>query len=160
MADWLADPQNASSCVYWIPSVSNFANIDAAIALNEKNQADNTKKLWCLQYTVSRKHAFNSTTFRTKFLRPALRALEEQEGAIPIHIVFIVPEDVMGCFQIPSEVEEAGYGVSVVAVDCSHEQSIFHFLEYLAFIAQPVSYAKSLSEAPSLPSQKRARSNV
>ena len=46
--------------VFWIPSVSNFANIDAAFE-------DDEGKLWCIHYTVSKQHPFKPRMFG-KFL--------------------------------------------------------------------------------------------
>ena len=45
--------------VYWIPSIPNFANIDAAVVLGSV--------LYALQYTKSDRHAFNVDTFWDEF---------------------------------------------------------------------------------------------
>jgi len=44
---------------YWIPSIPNFANTDAAVVIN--------KKLYVFQYTKSNRHAFNEDTFWQSF---------------------------------------------------------------------------------------------
>lgn len=45
--------------LYWIPSISNFANIDAAFVYHSK--------LVCVQYTVRTAHEFDGTTFWQDF---------------------------------------------------------------------------------------------
>jgi hypothetical protein len=71
-----------ASNVYWMPSTSNFANIDAAIALN--------KILYCIQYTVSSSHSFNCHTFAD-----FLEALppEFRRALRKVIVVFVVPSD-------------------------------------------------------------------
>ena len=66
---------------YWTPSTSNFANIDAAIGIDQT--------LYCIQYTVSTSHAFNFYTFEKKFLEqlpPRFR-----QSFKKITILFVVP---------------------------------------------------------------------
>ena len=66
---------------YWMPSNSNFANIDAAIALVDI--------LYCIQYTVAESHTFNFCTFASDFwevLSAKFRAKIKK-----IIVVFVVP---------------------------------------------------------------------
>jgi hypothetical protein len=62
---------SAFSC-YWIPSIPDFANIDAALVVKH---VDGSVTVWCLQYTVFKEHAFNPRTFLLKFLRLYKRIL-------------------------------------------------------------------------------------
>ena len=106
---------------YWIPRVPNFANIDAAIV-------DASGKLWCIQYTVSATHSFNTTTFRTKFLRPLSRVIEF--GADDIEILFVVPNNIT--FTIPEDAS-LDFSCTEVQIDCSSIETVielpFPFLD-------------------------------
>ena len=73
--------------LYWIPSTSNFANIDAALV-------DEDGTLFCLQYTVQATHVFNETTFRAKFLRRIPNNFGARVGDDSARIIFVVPSDV------------------------------------------------------------------
>jgi hypothetical protein len=73
--------------VYWTPSTPNFANIDAAIALNGT--------LYCIQYTVSASHTFNWHTFVVDFLEEL--APEFRQSHPNVVVVFVVPSDVTFC---------------------------------------------------------------
>ena len=112
--------QLTEACSYWIPSTPNFANIDAAFV-------DKQKKLWCIQYTVSKTHAFNSTTFRTKFLRPLRQVIEYNDAEIGL--IFAVPKQVD--FTIPENAGE--FQARTVHVDCSSIDTVlkakFPFLD-------------------------------
>ena len=105
---------------YWIPSISNFANIDAAFV-------GANAKLYCIQYTVSTTHPFNTTTFRAKFLRPLRQhiSFEEEE----VEILFVVPRGIQ--FAIPDAAQE--WSCSVISIDCSSFERVlelpFPFLE-------------------------------
>jgi hypothetical protein len=123
--------------LYWIPSIPNFANIDAALAL--KN-ADGSTTVWCIQYTVAKDHSFNGNTFLVKFLRPVLRALGLKLENVSFKIYFVVPQDVYQVFKSPKEVEEAGYEAKTAFVDCSTPEAVWNVFEALEFIAQPVSF--------------------
>ena len=59
--------------MYWMPSTTNFANIDAALV-------DKDGVVFCVQYTVQADHTFNSTTFATKFLKRLPQQLGAQNG--------------------------------------------------------------------------------
>lgn len=110
----------ARHSAYWIPSISNFANIDAAFV-------DANAKLYCIQYTVSKTHPFNTTTFRAKFLRPLRQhiSFEEEE----VEILFVVPGGIQ--FTIPDAAQE--WSCSVISIDCSSIERVlelpFPFLE-------------------------------
>jgi len=98
--------QLAKPFAYWIPSTPNFANIDAAFV-------DRQKKLWCIQYTVSETHKFNTATFRTKFLRPLGSVIDYSND--DVGIVFVVPKGVE--FMIPEDANE--FNSSTVYIDCT-----------------------------------------
>mmetsp|Transcript_3734 Transcript_3734/g.8983 ORF Transcript_3734/g.8983 Transcript_3734/m.8983 type:complete len:635 (-) Transcript_3734:340-2244(-) len=68
--------------LYWTPSTSNFANIDAAIAWEET--------LYCIQYTVSSSHTFNCNTFVATFWDQLPQTLRDPIKKIVID--FVVPE--------------------------------------------------------------------
>ena len=70
--------------VYWTPSTSNFANIDAAIALNGT--------LYCIQYTVSVSHTFSCRTFLSDFWEELLPQLRQTISMVIV--VFVVPQGV------------------------------------------------------------------
>jgi hypothetical protein len=70
--------------VYWTPSTSNFANIDAAIALRQT--------LYCIQYTVSVSHTFSYHTFVSDFWEQLPSVFRDTISEIII--VFVVPQDV------------------------------------------------------------------
>ena len=72
--------------MYWMPSTTNFANIDAALV-------DKDGVVFCVQYTVQADHTFNSTTFPTKFLKrlPQQLGAQKDESA---RIIYVVPDDV------------------------------------------------------------------
>ena len=75
------------SNVYWTPTVSNFANIDAAIALD--------RTLYCIQYTVSVSHSFSYRTFVSDFwekLPPKF-----QQTISKVIVVYVVPRGVKFC---------------------------------------------------------------
>ena len=105
--------------MYWIPSIPNFANIDAALVL----KTDDRVSLWCFQYTISNEHTFNAQTFRTKFLRPVTKSFDLSIDTIAVHIVFLVPHNVALNFRIPSELEETSWKSMVRFVDCSADQA-------------------------------------
>lgn len=71
--------------LYWTPSTSNFANIDAAIALNGI--------LFCIQYTVSVSHTFNYQTFVSEFLEQL--PSEFRSTISKVIVVFVVPQEVI-----------------------------------------------------------------
>ena len=122
---------------YWIPSIPNFANIDAAMLTLDSG------KLICFQYTISKSHTFNPKTFRTKFLRPVLRKLDLQLDDVQVEFYFIVPSDVVTQFRSPAEVEENGWGCHVEYLDCSSVDSLSSLFERLDFIDWPAKYKKS-----------------
>ena len=47
--------------IYWIPSIPNFANVDAAVVLG--------RVLYVFQGTRKRNHGFNVDTFWQEFVR-------------------------------------------------------------------------------------------
>jgi hypothetical protein len=106
---------------YWIPSISNFANIDAAFV-------DANAKLYCIQYTVSKTHPFNTTTFRAKFLQPLKQHISFDEEEVEIFL-FVVPQGIQ--FTIPDAAQE--WSCSVISIDCSSIERVlelpFPFLE-------------------------------
>ena len=66
---------------YWMPSNSNFANIDAAIALVDI--------LYCIQYTVAESHTFNFCTFASDFWE--VLSAKFRTKIKKIIVVFVVP---------------------------------------------------------------------
>ena len=77
--------------MYWMPSTTNFANIDAALV-------DKDGVVFCVQYTVQADHTFNSRTFATKFLKRLPQQLGAQKDK-SVRIIYVVPDDVD--FQLP-----------------------------------------------------------
>lgn len=70
--------------VYWMPSISNFANIDAAIAIN--------RVLYCIQYTVSIGYNFNYNTFLSEFWNNLVGSFRSKIEEICV--VFVVPDGI------------------------------------------------------------------
>ena len=68
---------------YWVPGISNFANIDAALV-------DANNCLHCVQYTVMEKHGFNQEPFKG-FLDLVLKAFP---CIAQVRIYFAVPTNV------------------------------------------------------------------
>jgi hypothetical protein len=71
---------------YWVPSVSNFANIDLALVLN------NT--LFAFQMTVEASHEFDLTSFESCLVKPVKEAFQNQlggKGITQVVVIFIVP---------------------------------------------------------------------
>ena len=66
--------------LYWIPSTSNFANIDAAIVVGSI--------LVCIQYTVSDTHAFDKETFWSHFISH----IRSKLGFISVEVWFVSPK--------------------------------------------------------------------
>jgi hypothetical protein len=76
--------------MYWVPSVSNFANIDLALVLN------NT--LFAFQITIQRSHKFKPTTFQSSFVKPVKNTFQNQLGGkgitqVVVVFVVIIPEN-------------------------------------------------------------------
>ena len=81
--------------LYWKPSVPNFANIDAAILLEDGT-------LLCLQFTVGDEHAFDIRSFLHGFVYNI--SGEVQKKISTIKIAFVVPEDVtFSAVRVPIE---------------------------------------------------------
>mmetsp|Transcript_31466 Transcript_31466/g.51948 ORF Transcript_31466/g.51948 Transcript_31466/m.51948 type:complete len:170 (+) Transcript_31466:390-899(+) len=76
--------QLESPNVYWMPSISNFVNIDAAIMIDGV--------LYCVQYTVSSSHDFNHQTFMSNFYE--ILSVAFRDSVTIIVVVFVVPEGV------------------------------------------------------------------
>jgi hypothetical protein len=71
--------------MYWVPSVSNFENIDSALVLN------NT--LFAFQVTIQHSHKFKQTTFQSSFVKPVKKAFQNQlggKGITQVVLVFVV----------------------------------------------------------------------
>jgi hypothetical protein len=126
---------SAVSC-YWIPSIPNFASIDAALVLKHSDDSVTAWTVWCLQYTVAKEHAFNSRTFVVKFLRPLLKNFGLKD--ISVKIVFVVPDDVYTSFKLPEGIAEDGYEGTAVFADCSSVDAVKGLFEKLEFIDKPV----------------------
>lgn len=122
---------------YWIPSIPNFANIDAALVLKSSN---GSTTVWCIQYTVATDHAFNSKTFLVKFLRPVLETMGLKVDAVSVVIYFIVPHDIFKDFKLPEEVEGAGYKAKVAFADCSTVDTVSNVFDSLGFIEKPLRF--------------------
>ena len=116
--------QLTGNLMYWIPSVPNFANIDAAFV-------DSNMKLFCIQYTVSSTHAFDDSSFRVKFLRPLARTIKYNEDEV--EILFVIPSCTE--FSIPENARE-NFICNTVSIDCSSIETVqklpFPFLEQSA----------------------------
>jgi hypothetical protein len=104
---------------YWVPSICNFANIDAALV-------DARKHLHCLQYTVQKSHKFDLHTLQLDMIGGIK---EDQLTPITdIHIYFTTPEEV--AFSAPvlasNGISYAGvtYHVHVVHIDVKSVASI------------------------------------
>ena len=92
---------------YWIPSVPNFVNIDSAIVGSDE-------KVWCYQFTVSRKHSYKKRRLRSTFLNH-ISFLDETNEVV---IVFVVPQGTD--FALPDtggEVETDVFQVNCSALD-------------------------------------------
>jgi hypothetical protein len=84
--------------MYWVPSTSNFANIDSALVLN------NT--LFAFQMTIKHYHEFNETSFESSFVKPVKEAFQNQldgSGITQVVVVFVVtiPEN---RFMVPESI--------------------------------------------------------
>ena len=122
--------------IYWIPSIPNFANIDAALLLDTEDGVT----LWCFQYTISEDRKFDPRSFRSKFLRPVCRTFELKLEEVTVNIVFVVPHDVATKFRIPGDLEETGWGAKVEFVDCSNVDDLPLFFDSLDFTDKPVQF--------------------
>jgi len=122
--------------IYWIPSISNFANINAALLL----ETEKGVTLWCFQYTISEDHKFDPRSFRSKFLRPVCKTFELKLEDVTVNIVFVVPDDVATKFRVPGDLEETGWGAKVEFVDCSNADDLPLFFDSLDFIDKPVQF--------------------
>ena len=88
--------------LYWMPSIPNYANIDAAIVLEEGA----TLTLYCTQYTVSTKHGFNCKTFYSDFFWLIPESVREPIEAVKV--VFVVPHGMtFEAVQVPSAQKDA-----------------------------------------------------
>jgi hypothetical protein len=84
--------------MYWVPSVSNFENIDSALVLN------NT--LFAFQITIQNSHEFEQTTFQSSFVKPVKKKFQNQlggKGITQVVVVFVVtvPEN---SFTVPESI--------------------------------------------------------
>jgi len=126
---------------YWVPSVPNFANINAALLLMDyTDDGEEVITLWCFQYTVSKDHPFNAKTFRSKFLRPVLQTLQLNVDMVAVKILFIVPSDVIIEFRIPTELLGTGWATRIEFVDCNGVDTLQSVFERLDFIPAPVQF--------------------
>mmetsp|Transcript_14763 Transcript_14763/g.21775 ORF Transcript_14763/g.21775 Transcript_14763/m.21775 type:complete len:156 (+) Transcript_14763:262-729(+) len=100
--------QFSNTNVYWIPSISNFANIDSAIIGSRGD-------LWCFQFTIGAVHTYKSRRFRQQFLRNIPVPFNG-----PATILFVVPRG--NAFVEPNVNGDAS--VRTVSVDCSSLQSV------------------------------------
>ena len=99
--------------MYWMPSTSNFANIDAA-------WVDGHGIIFCIQLdTVQADHKFNSTTFVTKFLRQLPGQLGAQTTDQSARIIFVVPDDVE--FSMP---DTDPYSRKLVKINCESIEKV------------------------------------
>lgn len=119
--------------LYWIPSVPNFANIDAAMFLGDT--------LYCFQYTIAATHAFKPNSFTRAFLS----RIPPQTGYMPkdsnVVLLFVVPSTVK--FSTPKSVEDItdiNVETRVIRVNCESiamvEQTQFPF-ERMIGMKQP-----------------------
>jgi hypothetical protein len=72
--------------VYWVPSVSNFANMDSALVLN------NT--LFAFQMTIQASHEFDETSFESSLVKPVKEVFQNQlggKGITQVVVILIVP---------------------------------------------------------------------
>jgi hypothetical protein len=87
--------------MYWVPSVSNFANMDSALVLN------NT--LFAFQIAVKPSHEFDETSFESSFVKPVKEAFQNQLGGkgitqVVVVFVMIIPENE---FTLPKSVSHS-----------------------------------------------------
>jgi hypothetical protein len=134
---------------YWIPSIPNLANIDAALVLESSNGSITR---WCIQYPVAKDHAFNSKTFLVKFLRPVLKTMGLKVDAVSVVIHFIVTHDIFKNFKLPEEVKGPGYEAKVAFAHCSTVDTASNVFDSLGFIEEPLRF---FTEEPD---KKRAKS--
>jgi hypothetical protein len=123
--------------VYWIPSIPNFANINAAIVIKG---LQGSATIWCLQYTVASTHAFNASTFRTQFLKPVCVKLGLAAATTSVKILFVVPSNVISNFQLPEGVERAGFEGLKAGVDCRDVEALQSCFANFAFLEQPPAF--------------------
>jgi hypothetical protein len=86
----------STSLLYWVPSTSNFANIDAAFV-------DASAVLHCIQYTIKASHDFDSTTFGNDFIRELKKTFPA--GFSKVVVYFAVPVGVDFDLQAHEEFE-------------------------------------------------------
>ena len=104
---WASSNQFENYRIYWIPSIPNFANIDAALLLKDDEGGNVT--LWCFQYTIQKDHKFNARAFRTKFLQPVLQNFKLGIDDVTVKMLFIVPDHVKMGFGLPKELDGTGW---------------------------------------------------
>lgn len=80
--------------LYWKPNIPNFANIDAAILLEDG-------MLLCLQFTVDTAHGFNFKTFKSDFLDQILEQIRSQVKIIVIKFVIPIEKQTFSSVRVP-----------------------------------------------------------
>ena len=112
----------ATNC-YWVPSIPNFVNIDAAIVRPDMH-------VWCFQYTTGKNHSYKKRKLRSQFLNILNESLGQQVGSATI--IFVVP--VGTNFSLPDTAGECD--TSVVTIDCTNldtlDKSLYYLIETVA----------------------------
>lgn len=80
--------------LYWKPSIPNFANIDAAILLEDGT-------LLCLQFTVNTAHGFNFKTFKSNFLDQIPAGTRSEVKKIVVKFVIPSEKGVFSSVRVP-----------------------------------------------------------
>eukprot|EP00523_Entomoneis_sp_CCMP467_P007789 CAMPEP_0168741098 /NCGR_PEP_ID=MMETSP0724-20121128/12327_1 /TAXON_ID=265536 /ORGANISM="Amphiprora sp., Strain CCMP467" /LENGTH=541 /DNA_ID=CAMNT_0008788569 /DNA_START=55 /DNA_END=1680 /DNA_ORIENTATION=- len=75
--------ENGEQGLYWVPSIPNFANIDAAVLLGST--------LVCYQFTVQETHGFDESTFWSDFVNiVVIKGVPIKD----VFVIFVTPQDV------------------------------------------------------------------
>ena len=85
-----------AALTYWVPSIPNFANIDAAFI-------DGTNVLHCIQYTIKDSHGFNEETFDQELVTEL--KVKFPDGFEGVEIYFAVPSTISFNLQDHDEFE-------------------------------------------------------
>jgi hypothetical protein len=80
--------------LYWKPSIPNFANIDAAILLEDGT-------LMCLQFTVDTAHGFNFKTFKSDFVDQIPEQIRSQVKKIVVKFVIPIEKETFSSVRVP-----------------------------------------------------------
>jgi hypothetical protein len=95
---------------YWVPSVPNFVNIDAAIVTSDGH-------MWCFQYTTHKTHTYKKRRLRPHLLNIVNQTLPPVQDTT---VIFVIPNDIT--FTAPETGDECD--VKVAYVDCTNLETV------------------------------------